>query len=356
MIRLFLSISFFLLFSPLYSLTIRVKLPEEKLLSAKGKVTIKGMGEEKNFLSPYGVLRVRDNRLIYQGIDWGKVIEFSPKENLFQWGNRKYRGLLKIYLKEGKIIPVNYLNIEDFLRGVIKGEISPSWPEETLKAQIVAARSYAVYSLSPGKLFDVTAGINDMVYGGVYWEDKRVSGAVRETEKEILVREGKVVPGYFSACCGGYTEWANWVWKKAPEYFVGVPCPFCIESPYYQWRLRISKRALSRCLDVGNIKTLEIISFTPSGRVNEIKVKGEKKEKIYKGNTFREKIGYSRLRSTFFTFRTGLFFITFSGRGWGHGVGLCQWGARKMGELGYSYREILNFYYPFAEVSTYEKK
>ncbi|NOZ64018.1 MAG: SpoIID/LytB domain-containing protein [Caldiserica bacterium] len=356
MIRFLLLLPFLFYIFPLYALDIRVKLPEEKILSARNEVVIKGAGKKEIFYSPSGNLWRKDNGLIYQGRNWGNALEFIPKDKVFQWGKRKYRGLLRIYLRGGKVIPVNYLNVEDFLRGVIKGEISPSWPRETLKAQIVAARSYAVYSLAGKRLFDVTAGTGDMVYGGIYWEDARIDRAVKETEGEILLREGKVVPGYFSACAGGHTEWASWVWESAPKYFVGVSCPFCQDSPYYRWKLRISKSTLSRYLGVEGIKNLKVLSFTPSGRVNEIKVEGSRESKVYKGNTFRKMIGYSRLRSTLFTFKTGLFFITFSGKGWGHGVGLCQWGAKKMGEMGYSYKEILKFYYPFAKVSNYEKK
>ncbi len=356
MIRLLLLLPFFFYVFPLYALEIRVRLPREELLSARNEVVIKGAGKNKIIYSPSGNLRTKNNSLIYRGRNWGDSMEFLPRDKVFQWGKRKYRGFLKIYLRGNQIIPVNYLDIEDFLRGVIKGEISPSWPRETLKAQIVAARSYAVYSMTGKKLFDLAAGTGDMVYGGIYWEDARIDKAIKETKGEILLRKGKVVPGYFSACAGGRTEWASWVWKSAPEYFVGVSCPFCKDSPYYRWKLKISKSALSRYLGVKGVRNMEIISFTPSGRVNEIKVMGREEARVFAGNTFRKMIGYSRLRSTLFTFKTGLFFITFSGKGWGHGVGLCQWGAKKMGELGYSYKEILKFYYPFAEVSNYEKK
>ncbi len=356
MIKFFLSFIFLIFYSfSIFAQTVRVLLPKSEFLSSSGKTLIKGENIKKVFNSPYGRLKVKEGKIEYKGIKWGKNLEFSPEKGIFKWGRRKYRGLLKVYFKNGIIIPVNFLPLEDYLKGVIKGEISPSWPIETIKAQVVACRSYALYSISPDKLYDLTSGINDMVYGGVYFEDKKINKAISETYREVLVRKGKIVPGFFSACCGGHTEWASYVWKKAPKYFYGVKCQYCKDSPYYHWRLRISKYSLSKHLGIKNIKDIKITSFTPSGRAKEIKVIGKDEDKIYDGNVFRKKIGYSLIHSTFFKVRVGLFFVTFSGKGWGHGVGLCQWGAKKMGEKGYSYKEILNFYYPFAKVKKYEK-
>ncbi len=312
---------------------------------------------EKFFLPHFKGWIKAEEKEIRVGRRWrGEWISFSPRNKLFRLGRKLYRGRIVFYGKKSRLEAINILDIEDYLKGVIKGEISPHWPMEALKAQVVASRSFSLYSLNPRKEYDLEADESSQVYGGVFWEEESINKAVKATQGEVLMYQGQVIPAYFSACCGGYTEWANWVWEKAPDYIKGVECPFCKDSPYYHWEEDVSKREIARRLGlkVGRIKKIEIESLTPSGRVKKLKIVGEKGEELIEATLLREKLGTNRIKSTYFLIREGKYKVKFVGKGWGHGVGLCQWGMKKMAEEGYTYQEILKFYYPFAEIKKYE--
>jgi len=275
---------------------------------------------------------------------------------------RRFRGMLNVLKTsdhDGLLI-INRLGLEDYLKGVLPHEISERWPLAAINAQAVAARSYALYQMSLGKekLFDLTADIYSQVYGGLSAEHYRTNIAVERTRGEVLYYSGAILPAYFHATCGGHTEDASQMWRYSDlPPLRGVPCPFCTLSPHYHWQKTIPLQEIADTLkDAGHgltkLTMIEILDRNDSQRIKEIKftdVSG--KSIVLTGKAFRNLFGPNVIRSN--QYRLSLIDNTaeFKGLGWGHGVGLCQWGALGMARKGYTYKEILTYYYPGAELT-----
>jgi stage II sporulation protein D len=202
----------------------------------------------------------------------------------------------------------------------------------------------------------VTNNVFSQVYGGLQDETPATNQAVEDTRGEVLVDEtGTPVQTFFHSSCGGRTESPEYVWreiKTAPRYLESVSDPYCKDDPFYNWELTISKETLQRRLrragyPGGPIKGLKIAKRSPSGRAYMIQVISAKGKTTIQGNAFRLAVGPEALRSTLITDieQRGHSFH-FNGHGWGHGVGLCQWGARGRALANQTYVQILNAYYP----------
>jgi stage II sporulation protein D len=271
---------------------------------------------------------------------------------------RQYRDHMRLLPGgNGGLLAVNELSLEDYLTGVLNSEISSLWPLEAVKAQAVAARTYAVYQKKnrAGGLYDVEAGVNDQVYGGMDREDARARQAVRETEGEFLVYGGGPIFAVYHSCCGGRTESSESLWAGNFPYLKSRECNYCMDSPHFLWNLEVRGDDLRKALGNGfvgssRVQEIEIVERSEGRRVLQLLVQDEDRRTGILGKDFRRLLGYDSLRSTNFIVQsTGDSFI-FSGLGWGHGVGLCQWGAKGMAEAGMDYREILTHYYQDVEV------
>lgn len=273
---------------------------------------------------------------------------------------RHYRDHIKLLPgPNGGLLVINEISLEDYLTGVMNSEISSVWPLEAVKAQAVAARTYAVFQKRnrAGAVFDVEAGVNDQVYGGMDREDVRARQAVKETQGELLLYGGEPIFAVYHSCCGGRTESSDSLWAGNFPYLRSRECKYCLESPHFLWNLVIGRDELLKALGNGNglfgnspLQEIEVLERSESRRALQVFVQDESKRTRIAGKDFRRMLGYDSLRSTnFIVQKTGDFFV-FSGLGWGHGVGLCQWGAKGMAEAGMSYREILKSYYQDVEL------
>jgi len=289
-----------------------------------------------------------------------RIYLHSEEAKHIKVGKRQYRGDLEILKTEKGFQIINHLKIEDYLRGVLAAEMYYYWPKEALKAQAVAARTYSLYSLKSPENYDLRACSLAQNYKGISEETSSTDRVVKETKELVLSYQGALLPAYYSSTCGGYTEWADQVWEKAPPCIIGVKCPHCRCSPHYSWRKEISLSKLSKLLTdkgypMNRIITLKILSYSPSRRVNKVVVVHAKGRTTFKGNQFRLLLGNQYLKSTLFRVKiTRRGRVKFSGRGFGHGVGLCQWGAKNMAERDYDFKQILKFYYPQAELIPWE--
>jgi stage II sporulation protein D len=226
-----------------------------------------------------------------------------------------------------------------------------------LKVQAVATRTYALYQhmLSSTRDYDVTAGIQDQVYRGRQGIDTRVVEAVESTRGLVVTHQGAPIYAAFSSTAAGITEDAMIVWSKDLPYLKGVECPFDIESPYYQWKASVKIEALEKNLRqqgfvVGTIATMAPHSYSRAGRVATVRIVDSNGELILRGEDLRKAAGYTVIPSTQFTVELIGQDVIFSGYGAGHAVGLCQWGAKELAELGYSFSSILSYYYPGTEL------
>ena len=218
-------------------------------------------------------------------------------------------GKVIVKRQNGRLLTINELELEDYLKGVVPAEMNASWHPEALKVQAIAARTYAVYQLrqngSNGKKdFDVLASTKDQVYRGRAGADGPGGRAVEQTRDLVLAYNDQPVFAAYHSTAAGPTEDAMHVWSLDLPYLKGVECPFDMNAPNYQWRSDVALTVL----------------------------------------------GYTVVASTQFDIEFSGLRLQFTGRGAGHGVGLCQWGAKELAERGYPAETILRYYYPGTEL------
>lgn len=290
----------------------------------------------------------RAGKLIFSAGDDGEVII----------NGRRFRGEVEfIKNNSGRISLVNRINLEDYIRGILYHEASHYWPMEVLKAQAIACRSYAVYQMNMNQAndYDVTSDIYSQVYGGKTSERYRTNMAVDKTRGIILTYNNKPLPAFFHATCGGHTQDAFLVWGIDSAALKGLPCGFCKKSPHYNWHCELPAKEIKGKLNktgykIKDIKDMLVAGRDDSGRITDLEITGYE-EKI-PANKLRSILGPNIIRSTNFTVRVEGADAVFEGLGWGHGVGMCQWGAYFLAKEGKSYKEILDYYYPGAKIET----
>lgn len=336
--------------------------------------------------------------------------ETTSKEGLrFSLNGRRYRGIVEFTLAPGGLQAINELPLDEYLYGVIPKEMPASWPAEALKAQAVAARTYALFILNSGKYasqgFDIRATRDDQVYGGLDGEDLRTNRAVDETRGEVLCYDGKPIQAFFHSSSGGHTEDSRIVWGSSLPYLRGVP-DFDQDSPHYEWVETIPMETINEKLRSQGLAESPVTGVRlgdergVSGRPSKVILETPSGDKELQANSFRLAVG---LKSTLFELtkleprlsevrtryagsdevsvvdktgtaqrrrpsgsvavdgRGNLYrledftavgmsripsLLQFKGRGMGHGVGMSQWGAKALaGKHGYDYRQILEYYY-----------
>jgi len=291
----------------------------------------------------------------------GKTIDterlrIRSTQNWVQYKGRVYReDLIAVRMPDNhnRIALVNEIQLESYLYGLINKECLKSWPIEAKKAQAVAARSYALHRKinSPRKVCDLGSSALDQVYGGFSAEDEAAREAVEKTRGEVLVHNNKVAKAYYHSTCGGITASSASIWKDPQPYLVPQTCPTDAASPAHNWTYNIRKSELAKKLGVPISKRksfrFDIMERDDSGRVKTIRifVDGQKTVKLT-GEKFRKKVGYGKIKSTLFSFGIKSGKVNFKGRGLGHGVGMCQWGAAGFAKQGLKYQSILGYYYP----------
>lgn len=267
-------------------------------------------------------------------------------------------GVVKISRKGHTLSVVNQVDLEEYVKGVVPSEVSSAWHPEMLKVQAVAARTYALYNkmLSAAREYDVMSTIQDQVYRGRSGVDRRVEEAVESTRGVVVTHLRAPIYAAFSSTAAGPTEDAVNVWaNKDLPYLKGVECPFDIESPYYQWKANVKMDHLEQNLrrqgfSVGTIATITPIAHSRAGRVARLRILHSGGETVLRGEDLRKAVGYTVIPSTQFEVESIGAEVVFTGYGAGHAVGLCQWGAKELAELGYSYPSILQYYYPGTEL------
>lgn len=266
-------------------------------------------------------------------------------------------GRVTIKRQNGKLAAINEVAIEDYVKGVVPSEMNPSWSFEALKAQAIAARTYGLYKIRQNgkKDFDVVASTKDQVYKGRAGADGPGGRATDETRGQVLVFQDEPILAAFFSTAAGPTEDALNIWSVDLPYLKGVECPFDMNSPYFQWRTDVwlpllEQRLREEGFPVGVIAGLSPAYYTKAGRVSHVRILHSDGELHVKGEDLRRVLGYTVLASTQFDFEVVGFQIQFTGRGAGHGVGLCQWGAKELAEKGYSAEAIVRYYYPGAEI------
>lgn len=286
----------------------------------------------------------------------GPVKLITEEKSYVICNKNPYRGSLIIFTNnEDKNITVaNELDMEEYLFSVVPSEIPYKWHKESLKAQSVAARSYAYGYLGRRKKrgYDLESSVEDQVYLGVKSEKTATSDAVKETSGLILVdKDNNPLIALYHSSGGGYTDSIENLWEKEdikPSVHIQPRPDYDDNSPHFNWSrtYTISEiNSLLMSLNVGNIKNITPLSRSISNRVTKVKIIGTNGDKIIRGEELRLLI---KLPSSKFNLKFKDDFVFFAGRGYGHGLGLSQWGSKELAENGFTYKEILTHYYPLA--------
>ena len=286
-----------------------------------------------------------------------EIIVYPEMNGVVAVNGMQYRGTITIRQHEKGIDVINELRLEEYLYGVVPKEMSPQWPKEALKSQAVAARTYALYQKEKNrdKGYDVYASTSSQVYGGVTAEHKNATAAVNETRGKLLICDGKLVLAYFHANSGGVTEDAENVWTAQVPYLKSVRDDFSVQAPRNKWSHAVDFVGMGRSFNqkgihVGTIYEITPIEMSPTGRIKKIGIVHSGGVTTLSGNHFRIKYDPRLIKSTLFQIRKEGSGIRISGSGYGHGVGMSQWGAYEMAKAGYGYSDILRFYYAGVEV------
>jgi stage II sporulation protein D len=332
-----------------------VKSASEVVLSGDGLLVTNEAGMPIDVSLPVTVRCVKDK--LHLGGKSYQQLSFSASTAVYV-NNKPYRGLAELTVADKGILVVNQLPLEEYLVGLINCEISSAWPIEAVKAQAVIARTYAL-SRKMSRLalpYHLESSVIDQVYEGCLIEDSRAQRAVFETRGEVLAVDGAIIQAFYHSSCGGKTEAAENVWGKPVPYLKGVECQYCLTAPTATaWECKIPLKDIEERLRVGGHKVAgltDVKAGSPNsrGRLKNVILLMAKGSLTITGEQFRKAVGYGVIKSTRFSVKNTKNDISFSGNGNGHGVGLCQWGAKQRALDGFGCGEILSYYYPGTEL------
>lgn len=339
-----------------------------------------------------------DGGVVAGATNYGRgPLRLTSANGLLGWGARLYRGALIVAATSRGLTLVNEIRLEDYLRGVVPVEVSADWPLEVLKAQAVAARTFAAGRLGYHRRdgYDLCATTDCQVYAGASAEKPATDQAVSATAGQVLVFGGRLASANYHSASGGHTEDVESVWPTATPvaYLRGVPDP-AESSPYGRWRVEydwasVEAAVAAKYPDLGRVLAIDVLSRTEAGRAAQVELTGEKGRKRITGEALRtlfspplrsslcelsteyapvpisraEALAGASVPHVFAPSAASLWYpiqdedwilapvrLIVNGRGWGHGVGMSQWGAKSLAELGYTYTMILEYYYGGAKV------
>lgn len=280
--------------------------------------------------------------------------EIKPsQEGSFE--NKQFRGSIIVIPHENYFQVINELDIEDYLLSVLPSEMISSWPQEALKAQAVAARTYTYKNLGKYKYlaYDLKSDVSDQMYRGYKAEDPNTNKAVKSTGQELLVdKSGALIEAYYSSHAGRFTAQPENGWGISPRHYLIHQLE--TSDNQYSWSIEKTFAQLNQDLsDLGlsQITAITVAKRGPDHRVLQIILSSPQHNISLTGEEFRHKL---RLRSTDFDLIFNKNKITISGRGFGHGIGLSQYGARQMALDGKNYAQILEYFYSGAKLFKFD--
>lgn len=297
--------------------------------------------DSKNPIIPH-----KDEKVEKIGVNKGEVV--------FQ--GKKYSGILEVWKGKNGLYLINELPLEDYLKGVVAAEVGSKWEDEALKAQAVVSRTYALYQKQNNASNKMSYHLSSSVLHQVFRGDmitENISNAVNATKGEILTYQGLPILAFYHSTSVGSTEDCSEVFGKNLPYLKPVETNPEL-SPFFAWEKKIHLSDIEKALNLKKITEITPHSQTVTKRVKDLKISTENGEFLYPAKDLRKNLGWDKLPSTLITelSRDGNYFI-FQGKGYGHGVGMCQWSAQQMAKEGKNYKEILSKFYPGAELKSY---
>lgn len=345
-----------LLILPSQALELRVAIQKNvsnvKIGSSTAAVVKDASGRKIGELSPMAALAAKSssNGIVLDRLGATEMI-IEPSNNGLVWiGDRWYRGRTRLIHQGSGLTAINNVDLEQYLYSVVGAEAVSTWPIEALKAQAVAARSYALYKRKTehNSLYDVDTTIGTQVYQGLNTEYTTTHQAVNSTLGQVMTYQGQVILAAFHSSSGGHTENVEDIWTQPLPYLRAV-ADYDQKSPVFEWNKVFPVSQINTLVGgIGQIKTMTPESVTPYGRVVSMKVIGNRGTTTVSGNELRKVLD---LRSTLFRIATDGQNLQVRGRGFGHGLGLSQWGAYFLAKQGINYYQILTHYYQNANLT-----
>ncbi|MDX2271607.1 MAG: SpoIID/LytB domain-containing protein [Cyanobacteriota bacterium] len=311
----------------------------------------------------------RTGQTVQVGTVSGSRLYLQPTsaDGLVFIGKNWYRGLVELVPDQSGLTAINQVGLDDYVSSVVGSEMGHRFPSEALKAQAVAARSYALFhrTLRTQEVFDLGSGQDWQVYKGVAAESNRTQSAARDTSGQVLTYQGSIINAVFHSSSGGHTEDVANVWIEPLPYLKGVP-DFDAAAPVFSWSATFSSQELQQKFGgIGAINQVGITQRSPTGRAMQMQLVGTSGSKQISADEFRAALG---LRSTMFEITaqgaattaslvpvSGLpSLFSLKGRGFGHGVGMSQWGAAGLATQGWSFQQILAHYYQGSNLAVVE--
>ena len=332
-----------------------------KSISAKESVKLKSKSNFRIIASDDQIINNTNNKEININFDGNKInilgnnfkLQNFPQDGAFLITSdspiyvdkikRSYGGSISFRVNNKKLDIVNRINIDEYLKGVLPKEMSPEFPMESLKAQALCSRSFAInnYNKFIKNGYNLDDTTRSQVYYGKDVEEKSTNEAVESTLGQVIKYKGKVAETIFCASSGGYTVASSEAWG-------GNSVPYLIskEDPYstHPWKYELKASDLKK-LNLTDIKDVKL-DLKDSKRVNNLIFSTSKGDVKVNANDFRKKIGNTIVKSTLFDVNVAANKVTVNGKGYGHGVGMSQYGAVEMAKKGNNYKDIIDFYFP----------
>ena len=357
-----------------------LRIGDQRLALAAGEEVVLRLAEGELVLERGGgVERLQAAREI-----WLEPASRPAEGGDFQLKQRGYRGRLQVLVGGSGLRAINHVGLESYLPSVVGSEMPASWPQAALRAQAVAARTYALRQRKPADPFDLSATVSSQVYKGVNAETPSTREAVLSTRGQVLMYGSSLANAVFHSSSGGATENSGDLWSQQLPYLVSVP-DFDQASPVQAWQQRLEPEQLQQAFaEIGGAQRIDVLSTTSTGRVRQARVSGPSGTLVVSGAQLRSRLG---LRSTMVRFelvpselaaselaalpplpllpeqyevggfqpqvQLPLPSLLAVGRGYGHGVGMSQWGALGLAQRGQSYDQILRHYYRGTELRPY---
>jgi stage II sporulation protein D len=276
---------------------------------------------------------------------------------LLRLGGLHLSGTLEVRRGEAGLDAVNVIPLEDYVAAVLGAEMYPWFPAEALRAQAVAARTYALHkkldASSKGRAWHLGATVLDQVYRGQSAADPRTRAAARATSGEILTYGyggHEPIEAYFHSACGGQTERGRDALGRDLPYLKPVSCRWCREAPRARWATRLPPAELAKLAGRSPPREMRVTERTPTGRAAWVELRSDRRQARLTAVELRRLLGYQRIPSLDFQVHQASGAFLLEGRGAGHGAGLCQWGAAGLAREGADHRQILSRYYPGAQI------
>jgi stage II sporulation protein D len=299
------------------------------------------------------ILSARGEKILWGG---GKPlsspIDIAAPSGL-RLGGKQLVGRIRVSARKGQLLAVAVVPLEEYVTAVVSREAPPSFHPEALSALAVAVRTYVLTAMEKPRdpTHDVVAGVEDQVFEGMDNVAEVFRKAAGSTRGEVLAFRGALARAAYHSACGGRTENARDAWGTDVPYLRSLACDDCLDSPVRRWDYRMTAKegkrvALSLGVRAAEDLKIEIAGRSSTGRASRVRLSTERVSREVSAAAFRREAGYSRVKSLKMEIvPVGNGWI-FAGEGYGHGVGMCQWGANGMAKNGKTYREILARYFP----------